>query len=102
MRQFEMKRPKRPELEKALKSVACDLCGKKGFNVQHDEGVNWTNEGRVENITTIAHKVGERYFPDGAEFKTEFFDICDKCFSEKLKPWLISQGANPQQSAFEY
>lgn len=68
-----------------LVETLCDLCKMplpKGDNYEVDE-------------VTVAHRIGT-HFPEGANIDATEFDICGKCFTEKLLPWLVSQGAEPR------
>lgn len=65
-----------------VECVICDLCK----NVIQDPYPE-RNDVRVE------HRFGEYYGGDGAGGDEISFDLCGKCFREKLVPWLQEQGA---------
>lgn len=62
---------------------SCDICG--------------ANCGTDENYAiyevTVKYREGSNYPDSGWGTETEV-DLCSKCFTEKLVPWLKSQGAN--------
>jgi hypothetical protein len=64
--------------------VTCDLCGdvirKKMYSAEE---------------VKVNHRIGNSY-PEGGSGTDTSFDICGKCFDERLVPWLQSQGANPR------
>lgn len=67
-------------------ATVCDLCKRK----YRYEG--W-NQGLYEREETeISYESGEVY-PEGGSTEVISYDICPKCFKEKLMPWLESQGA---------
>lgn len=71
-----------------LKSVNCDLCGRETREV----GDRYDN--KIEE-TTVEMKVGESW-PEGSNYTQTSFDICVRCFAEKLVPWFKEQGAAPR------
>lgn len=65
--------------------VTCDLCKEK----IKEEG----NYDIREIEVSYAH--GSNYGNDGGDKTEVSFDLCDKCFTGKLVPWIMSQGAEP-------
>jgi hypothetical protein len=66
-------------------STVCDLCG--------DETADSWRKGAFDaGETTVEVVAGTRYPEGGSGTKIEY-DICPKCFMDKLIPWLESQGA---------
>lgn len=65
--------------------VTCDICKQKLRRLDMYE---------VEE-PTVYFSEGHRY-PDGGAITTIRFDLCKDCFTEKLIPWLLSQGAIPR------
>lgn len=70
--------------------VTCDFC-----------------EAKLEQTTFEIHeaKVSLRHgsnFPEGSEGVETSYDICPKCFEEKLVPWARSQGIEPQVEEWEW
>jgi hypothetical protein len=69
----------------------CDLCGaelpeERGYEVR-----------RVE----VRAEVGTCY-PEGGEHEVTEFDLCSRCFFERLVPWMKEQGAEPQVLEVNY
>lgn len=67
--------------ESKLDKTTCDLCNSeiKLNGYQIDEVV-------------IKHKTGESY-PEGGQGEEINIDMCSECFTNKLTPWLKSEGA---------
>lgn len=64
--------------------VTCDLCKEK---------ITLASSYDATEIE-VRHKSGTN-FPDGGSTTEKSFDLCRKCFDNKLIPWLRSQGAEP-------
>jgi len=82
-----------------MEFVKCDFCGEEVPCPDANTGGIWSNEvdwstrGGFEICETeISFSEGESY-PEGGSKTTLSFDICPKCFEEKLIPWAKSQGA---------
>jgi hypothetical protein len=64
----------------SLTHVSCDMCNatipNKPFEVDDVE---------------VSYESGNAY-PDGRFTTTQFVDLCSKCFTDKLLPWLEAQG----------
>ena len=67
-------------------ATVCDLCNQKYH------GENWGRNLYVREDTNISYESGTVY-PEGGTTETVIYDICPKCFKNKLMPWLESQGA---------
>lgn len=63
--------------------VTCDLCATEITQKQFEV-----------NEVEVSLKQGSNY-PEGGSGDTTSFDLCSKCFAEKLIPWLRAQGAEP-------
>lgn len=51
--------------------------------------------------TEVSMKVGTSY-PEGGSSITTEVDLCQKCFTEKLIPWLRSHGAEPRSHEVDW
>jgi transcription elongation factor Elf1 len=71
--------------------VTCDICGSK---IE-------TESPYEVNEVKVCHRIGSNY-PEGGDGTETSVDLCGKCFDEKLLPWLRSQGAEPQESDWEW
>lgn len=71
----------------ALDFTSCDLCGK-NMNIHQ-----WGNKFNVDEVT-IERRLGNSW-PECGNTTTTSFDVCGKCFVEKVIPWMESQGAQP-------
>lgn len=67
-------------------ATICDLCGKEY------SGDNWDKGSYERHRVDVSYEFGEVY-PECGSTETIVYDICPKCFEEKLIPWLKSQGA---------
>lgn len=63
----------------------CDLCK-----------LPITKHGYHRNDVEISHDVGD-YYPDGGNGTQTVVDLCGKCFTDRLLPWLKSQGVEPRE-----
>lgn len=70
--------------------ISCDLC--KDKIVEHDHQVDEVDVSRT---------TGYR-FPGSGQGTITSFDLCGKCFEEKLIPWLRDQGAEPLVSDWDF
>lgn len=77
--------------------VECDLCGKEGTYGWEDS--NYEVADSIVSVE-VRCKEGDAYpdIGDGIEWK---YDICPKCFKEKLIPWFESQGVD-REKKWEY
>jgi hypothetical protein len=70
-----------------LHQLTCDLCAK-------NSNAGW-GAGAYEVLETeVRCKTGSSY-PEGGSDKETTIDICPTCFTEKLVPWVKSQGGAP-------
>ena len=76
--------------EERVDYITCDLCGEK---------IKW-NAGDPYDKLVIQKKTGSLW-PEGGIGTLITFDLCEKCFDEKLIPWFKSQGAEPQETDWE-
>jgi len=72
----------RRELEK----TTCDICK---LEIVQD---GFFDAEEIE----VRHRLGTSY-PEGLFCVDTIFDLCGKCFDEKLVPWLKSQGAEGRE-----
>lgn len=91
MRLYEIRTPE-PKPRKVLVRRECDLC----HAVAKHPGERWSGSvfdvSETEVSVRVNLKEGETY-PEGG-FGTEInIDLCPKCFTTVLVPWLVSQGA---------
>ena len=74
---------------KTVEVLSCDLCG-----------VNIEKKQFEINDATVVHHAGVDS-PDGSGGVTTEFDLCGKCFLDRLVPWLKSQGAEPMTTDWD-
>jgi len=84
MRQTE-KRTYTTEREVVLKT-ACDICGKDIYDCLPEKRRNWYDVCDV----TISRDEGENFGNDGMNTELCEYDVCVKCFNEKLAPFIES------------
>jgi hypothetical protein len=78
--------------------MTCDLCGRESKANHSDD---W-GEGNFDIAETeVRLKVGDSYPEGGAGTEIEF-DICPKCFRERLIPWLESQGTKVEEKGWDW
>lgn len=70
--------------------TTCDICGERINKVAYE----------ISEIE-VRHKTGTSY-PEGGNGEEVEFDICGKCFDEKLVPWLKTQGAEPRKTDWDW
>lgn len=76
--------------QRLLDIVTCDLCNKEiKQDCYHREEV------------TLEYEHGN-FYPEGGSGEALSFDVCSTCFTEKLRPWLESQGAVPTVREIDY
>ncbi len=77
----------RPEKEvDILDYIECDYCKRKTYSDTVDSAANWASGYEFDQII-LRKEEGERY-PEGGGCRTEEWDICPKCFEEKVRPIL--------------
>ena len=78
-----------------LDVTVCDLCG-------DESDCEWSPGSPFQsNEVDVSYREATHY-PDGGFAETTSFDICPTCFTEKLVPWLKSQGAEPTITETDY
>lgn len=75
---------------KHLSHFTCDICK---TNSRGSDG--WAENGWDVKNVEISLDEGSNY-PEYAFGETITYDICPKCFKEKLMPFLDSLGAKPE------
>jgi hypothetical protein len=70
--------------ETVVDKITCDLCSE----------TIASRSCEVDDVT-ITYANGSNY-PEGSIGEDIFFDLCGKCFTDKLVPWMKAQGAEPQ------
>lgn len=75
--------------------TVCDICKRETKR----EG--WANTEYAILETEVRIKEGTAYPENGDGTEIEY-DICPKCFSEKLIPWLESQGVKTEIRKWDY
>lgn len=76
----------------------CDLCGKQGKD-KWEHGIYEVAETEVK--VEVREKSGDSY-PDGGWGHAYDIDLCPACFKNKLVPWLRTQGAEIQETEWEW
>ena len=69
--------------------TTCDICKEK-----------IESETYVTDRVTIEHRSGSCY-PEGSYGQSTEIDLCGKCFTERLLPWLTRQGVVPRVEEYE-
>ncbi len=89
-----------PAYEKQrLTELRCDLCGEKAERPEHN---NWTTDNWEVAETTVEMQTGVSYPESGTSHYTKF-DICIRCFEDKLIPWVKGHvGADPRKSTIDF
>ena len=78
----------RPAEEQTIVThVSCDICGAKvGGKTRFDV-----------DVVRVQRETGDEY-PEGARKKRVDYDVCGKCFDEKVAPFLVGLGVKPRES----
>lgn len=71
-----------PKTTKRLERITCDICSQE---------IKRKNCWDVME-TEVRYKTGNSY-PQGGSGEETTWDICQQCFTDKIIPWLESQGA---------
>lgn len=77
--------------KKEVSHISCDICGEVGRG-RDFKGSDF-GDGYELQETSVIYKEGNM-FPEGGSGSQIQFDICPDCFTDKLIPWLKSQGAD--------
>ena len=77
-----------------IDTVTCDLCGTTTADSGWGEHRERNSYGAITNDVEVKwrHSYG---YSDGGGGTEYVFDICPKCFKERLIPWVVSQGGKP-------
>lgn len=101
MRRYETRIPE-PRPSEWCVEVRCDLCGAvapapepNGFDYNF-----WGKTAYAVDGVTIERRVGDS-FPEGGSVEVTTYDICPRCFTTKVQPFLESLGATPRVSRDE-
>lgn len=71
---------------KHLSNIICDSCGARS------KMSDWAKDYYDRSEVSLKMTEGS-YYPDGGSSVTTSFDLCPKCFKEKIVPFLNSLGA---------
>jgi hypothetical protein len=83
--------PQRTEC--VLVEMACDMCGTKAERPGAGE---WFAKSSFD-VSTVRIECREgSAFPEGSNTTTHSFDICPKCFHERLTTFMAAFGAKPK------
>jgi formate dehydrogenase assembly factor FdhD len=77
--------------EEVIDFVTCDLCKMK---------IDQSNKYQINDVE-VSHRTGHSC-PDGGSGELVSFDICGKCFDEKIVPFLQLFGAEPTKSEWDW
>lgn len=77
-----------------LDLTICDICGDSTKN-------GWKDGWYDAHESEISMKTGFNY-PEGGSGVTLTFDICPKCFTDKLIPWVKSFGGEPTVKEWDW
>lgn len=66
--------------------TTCDICGKDICDCLPDKRKNWYD---VCNVT-ISSEEGKDYGSDGGNTESHEYDVCIRCFREKVEPFIQS------------
>jgi hypothetical protein len=78
-----------------VESTECDICHNKF------DGERWNHESYSALETEVRMKTGTSY-PEGGSGEEIKFDICPKCFREKLIPFIESFGTVAQWKDWDF
>lgn len=86
-----------------LVKVICDLCGAESPDPDGGDmdAVSWDRGIYDVSETALYLKSGSRY-PEGTSLTFLECDICPDCFTNKLIPWLKSQGVELRERDVDY
>jgi hypothetical protein len=79
------------EVEEQI-AIICDLC-----QAESPCRTHWlVGSSGYSGRTVVVSIQDQSSFPEGGTVKRHSFDLCPKCFWEKLVPWMEQQGAKPR------
>lgn len=73
------------------KGTTCDMC-KSSIEHEYDR----------DRDVRVYHKHGHNYRGDGAWGHKIELDICEKCWCEKILPWLREQGVTREYEKYDF
>jgi len=95
-----VKKRMRPEREEEyIAELRCDICGRKAPKPGGDHP--WKEEIYDIHDVDVKLREGDQY-PDSGSGEETSFDICPKCFKERLIPALFAMGAQPRKVDWGY
>lgn len=77
----------------------CDLCGVESTHEDWNKGLYEINETEIK--ITITQRDGIAY-PEGGSGTEYEIDLCPACFKGRLVPWLKSEGANIEETEWDW
>lgn len=86
--------PAVPEkIDKVFSKASCDICGKVSEKDEYD-GIDWYDYRDSWRHTFVTISKEEKLNGPGyGNSETSYFEICDDCFDNKVRPFLESLGA---------
>lgn len=83
--------------EERVSAVVCDICKHSNHMASdnHCGGVEWGGTFDVAEVN-ISIKEGSQY-PESGSGTLISFDVCPRCFQEKLVPYIVSLGGIPKE-----
>ena len=77
------------EAQTTLINQPCCLCDASPKTLDGDgcEHADWADETYDREHVVVRYEEGYRY-PEGGEIERQTWDICPKCFNEKIRPML--------------
>jgi len=87
-------------------TIKCCLCDKIApdhdeFYELHGEYPIWGNESCWDEIVVIGHFDIKTNYPEGSSGYGEMWDICPKCYKEKVVPALKKLGAKSEKTKWD-
>ena len=77
--------------------VTCSICEKEqGMGNVHGHKVGWRGGHSFQSFETAVYMVGGDSYPEGDFREVERFDVCPKCWTQHLAPFLRGLGAEPE------
>lgn len=86
----EVEIPATPATKKQrLDYIACSFCGKHTIMTDREDAANWNKTCPQYEYKLVTIKLTEETrYPEGGGAEGIFWDICPKCFEEKVRPHL--------------
>lgn len=80
-----------------ISHIKCDLCGEE----QKYDYRGW--DANMYEYTEVKVQLSEcSNFPEGGSKESLVYDICPKCFKEKLMAWFEEQGVRPAEEYLDW